>query len=112
MVEGQSRNTAENAVFTKRLLEPKSGDRWLLITSASHMPRSIGAFRAAGFDVEAYPVDWRTRGWSDASIPFYTLSDGLWRVDTAVHEWLGLLIYRLTGRTSELFPGPRSVVAR
>lgn len=112
LLEGLSRNTAENAVFTKRLVEPKPGERWLLVTTASHMPRSIGAFRAAGFDVEAYPVDWRTRGWADAGVPFYTLSDGLWRVDTAVHEWLGLLSYWLTGRTSELFPGPRSVVTR
>jgi len=112
LLEGLSRNTAENAVLTKRLLEPKPGERWLLVTTASHMPRSIGAFRAAGFDVEAYPVDWRTRGWVDAGVPFYTLSDGLWRVDTAVHEWLGLVVYWLTGRSSELFPGPRSVVAR
>lgn len=112
VMEGQSRNTAENAVFTKRLVEPKPGERWLLITSASHMPRSIGSFRAAGFEVEAYPVDWRTRGWVDAAVPFYTLSDGLWRIDTAVHEWLGLLSYWLTGRSSELFPGPRSVVTR
>lgn len=112
VLEGLSRNTAENAVLTRRLLEPKPGERWLLITTASHMPRSIGAFRAAGFDVEAYPVDWRTRGWVDAGVPFYTLSDGLWRVDTAVHEWIGLAVYWLTGRSSELFPGPRSVVTR
>lgn len=112
LIEGASRNTAENAIFTKRLVEPKPGERWLLVTSASHMPRSIGAFRAAGFDVEAYPVDWRTRGWSDAGLPFGTISEGLSRVDTATHEWIGLLVYRLTGRSSELFPGPRSVVTR
>lgn len=111
-LESESRNTAENAVFTKRLLVPKPDERWLLVTTASHMPRSIGSFRAAGFDVEAYPVDWRTRGWSDAAFPFDSLSDGLSRVDTAVHEWIGLVAYRLTGRSSELFPGQRSVVTR
>ncbi|MFZ5732830.1 MAG: YdcF family protein [Pseudomonadota bacterium] len=112
VIEGLSRNTAENAVFTWRLVQPKPGERWLLVTSASHMPRSIGAFRAAGFEVEAYPVDWRTGGWADAKLPFGMISEGLSRVDTAMHEWIGLLVYRLTGRSSELFPGPRSVVAR
>ena len=70
------------------------------------MPRSIAAFRAAGFAVEAYPVDWRTRGPIDALRPFASLSDGLRRTDTAVREWVGLLAYRLAGKTAELFPGP------
>lgn len=111
-LESESRNTAENAIFSNRLLAPKPGERWLIVTTASHMPRSIGAFRAVGFDVEAYPVDWRTRGWRDAKAPFNSLADGLWRVDTAVHEWIGLVVYWLTGRSNELFPAPRSVVTR
>ena len=56
----RSRNTAENAAFTKALVEPKPGERWLLVTSAQHMPRAIGCFRRAGFPVEAYPVDWHS----------------------------------------------------
>ena len=40
----------------------KSGERWLLVTSAFHMPRSVGLFRKAGFAVEPYPVDWRVGG--------------------------------------------------
>src|SRR5271169_265162 len=60
--EEQSRNTLENAVFSRLLADPKPGERWLLVTSAYHMPRAMGVFRAAGFPVEAYPVDWRTRG--------------------------------------------------
>ncbi len=58
--EEQSRNTIENAVFSRLIAQPKPGERWLLVTSAFHMPRAIAAFRAAGFPVEAYPVDWRT----------------------------------------------------
>ena len=104
--EEQSRNTVENAVFSRLIAQPKPGERWLLITSAYHMPRAIAAFRAAGFGVEAYPVDWRTRGWIDASRPFDSLSDGLRRTDEAVHEWIGLLAYRLTGKTNELFAAP------
>jgi uncharacterized SAM-binding protein YcdF (DUF218 family) len=104
--EEQSRNTIENAVYSRLLANPKPGQRWLLVTSASHMPRSMAAFRAAGFTVEAYPVDWRTRGPGDAIIPFSSLAGGLARTDTAVHEWIGLIAYRLGGKTAELFPAP------
>jgi uncharacterized SAM-binding protein YcdF (DUF218 family) len=106
IVEEQSRNTVENAVFSLLLAMPQPGERWLLVTSGYHMPRAMGVFRAAGFPVEAYPVDWRTRGPQDALRPFSTLSGGLERADTAAHEWIGLLVYWLTGRSAALFPGP------
>lgn len=104
--EEQSRNTIENAVFSRLIAQPKPGERWLLVTSAFHMPRAIAAFRAAGFPVEAYPVDWRTRGPVDTRRAFDVLSAGLALTDTAVHEWLGLFAYRLSGKTNELFPSP------
>lgn len=104
-LEDRSRNTWQNAAFTRELVEPMPGERWLLVTSAWHMPRAVGAFRAAGFDVVPFPVDYRTRGWSDAGRPFETISDGLRRVDLATREWIGLLAYRLTGRINSLFPG-------
>ena len=106
IAEDRSRNTIENAVFSRRLADPKPGQRWLLVTSAYHMPRSVAAFRAAGFPVEPYPVDWRTRGPIDALRPFSSLGEGLRRTDTAVREWVGLVAYRLAGKTTELFPGP------
>ena len=106
VAEEQSRNTVENAIFSLLLAMPRPGERWLLVTSAYHMPRAMGVFRQAGFPVEAYPVDWRTRGPRDALRPFPTLSDGLVRADTAVREWVGLLVYWLTGRSAALFPGP------
>lgn len=106
VLEGASRTTAENAVFTRKLILHKPGERWLLVTSSFHMPRSIGAFRAAGFPVEAYPVDWRTRGWIDATLPFDKLSAGLARTDVALHEWSGLIAYWLSGQSSALFPAP------
>ncbi len=104
--EEQSRNTIENAVFSRLIANPKPGERWLLVTSAYHMPRAMAAFRAAHFPIEAYPVDWRTRGPGDVVAPFASLSEGLRRTDTAVHEWVGLLAYRLTGKTRALFPAP------
>jgi uncharacterized SAM-binding protein YcdF (DUF218 family) len=110
VLENRARNTVENAVFTKALVQPKPAERWLLVTSAHHMPRSIGIFRKAGFPVEAHPVDFRTRGAADLTGPFGSLAAGLARTDAAMHEWAGLIVYWLTGRTSELFPGPRRVV--
>ena len=58
MMERNSRNTLENAEFSKTMVNPKPGERWLMVTSAFHMPRSVGLFRKAGFAVEPYPVDW------------------------------------------------------
>ena len=104
--EEQSRNTIENAVFSRLIAQPKPDEVWLLVTSAFHMPRAIAAFRAAGFPVEAYPVNWLTRGPFDATRPFGSLGAGLRRTDIAVHEWIGLLAYRLTGKTADVFPAP------
>jgi uncharacterized SAM-binding protein YcdF (DUF218 family) len=106
ILEDRSGNTLENAVFSKAIVEPKPGERWLLVTSAYHMPRAIGVFRKAGFPVEPYPVDWRTHRIEAGPPLFVTMRDGLWRTDTAVHEWVGLAVYWLTGRSSELFPAP------
>jgi uncharacterized SAM-binding protein YcdF (DUF218 family) len=105
VLEERSRTTAENAVYAKETAAPKSGETWLLVTSAYHMPRAIGAFRRAGFAVEPYPVDYRAPGRLKAS-SIDDAASGLHRTDIAAHEWLGLLAYWLTGRSSALFPGP------
>jgi uncharacterized SAM-binding protein YcdF (DUF218 family) len=106
MMERRSRNTQENAEFSKILVAPKPGERWLLVTSAYHMPRSVGIFRKAGFAVEPYPVDWRVGGrWDLLKFSTY-FNDGLGRVDIAVREWIGLVAYWMTDKTSSLFPRP------
>ncbi len=106
IMERQSRNTQENAEFSKALVAPKAGERWLLVTSAFHMPRSVGLFRKAGFDVEPYPVDWRVGGRDDLFTFTSIAVDGLARTDLAVREWMGLLAYRATGKINELLPAP------
>jgi uncharacterized SAM-binding protein YcdF (DUF218 family) len=106
VLEGRSRNTVENALFTAELVTPRPGERWVLVTSASHMPRAIGLYRKAGFEVTALAVDYRTRGPEDLFRPFERIPAGLMRMDLAVTEWLGLLAYRIMGRIDELFPGP------
>ncbi|MGF1651261.1 MAG: YdcF family protein [Hyphomicrobiaceae bacterium] len=117
--EGQSRNTFENAVETRALIETlalverrETGSgasvpgRWLLITTSWHMPRSVGTFRKAGFEVVAWPVDFRTAGEADASRLGNGIHEGLERVDLAAKEWIGLLAYWLTGRSESVFPSP------
>lgn len=105
IAESRSRNTAENAAFSKELVQPKPGERWLLVTTAWHMPRAVGCFRQVGFDVEAYPVGWQTRRHFRFAV-MDRVGNGLERLDAGVHEWAGLLTYWLSGRTSELLPGP------
>lgn len=104
-----SRTTGENAEETMKLirtLSPAGRQRFLLVTSAYHMPRSVGVFRKAGLDVVAWPVDYRSRGSQDLWRFFDKPSEGLRRVDIVVREWLGLFTYWLGGSTSELYPGP------
>jgi uncharacterized SAM-binding protein YcdF (DUF218 family) len=104
--EDRSRNTYENALFTRDLVKPKPGERWLLVTSAMHMPRSVGIFRKLGFAVVPYPVDFRTDGaWTHMGAS-RKAPLSLDVVDSAAHEWVGLLAYWLTGKTDALFPGP------
>lgn len=106
ILENLSRNTRENAAFSAQLVQPKPGERWLLLTSAWHMPRAVGCFRKAGFEVVAYPVDYRTRGWIDATRTNSFASDGLLALDLATKEWVGLAAYKLAGYSKSWFPAP------
>lgn len=106
IIERKSRNTLENAEFSKALANPKPGERWLLVTSAFHMPRAAGLFRKAGFPVEPYPVDWRAGDESSLASFMALATDGLLKTDIAVREWIGLIAYRVTGKTDDLLPGP------
>jgi uncharacterized SAM-binding protein YcdF (DUF218 family) len=106
IVESKSRNTAENAAFAKQLAMPQPGERWLLVTSAIHMPRAVGAFRKVGFAVDAYPVAYQTASPQDLWALSASLMGSIGMVDRAVHEWTGLLVYWITGRISEPFPRP------
>ncbi|SDF21019.1 Uncharacterized SAM-binding protein YcdF, DUF218 family [Bosea robiniae] len=105
-IEPRSHNTWENARETRNLVRPSPGERWLLVTSAWHMPRAMGSFEQVGFRVIPYPVDFQTNGTRDLEQPFTVVGQGLERLDLAAREWLGLIGYRLSGRTGALFPGP------
>lgn len=103
ILENQSRNTFENAAFSKALAKPAPGEVWVLVTSASHMPRSVGVFCKAGWPVVPYPVDHQTlRG---GLLRMDTvLIENIQRLSTGIKEWVGLAVYYMTGRTSALYP--------
>jgi len=104
-IEPRPRTTSEDAVYAAASLKPKPSERWMLVTSALHMARAVGCFRVAGFQVEPYPIEFRT----DQTHPFTAFAPGLEaleKLDTAGKEWIGLIAYRLMGKTDALFPGP------
>ncbi len=107
-LESTSRNTWENATHSLATFQPTADQTWLVVTSALHMPRAMGCFRAAGWPARLvpWPVDYvtSTRG---ARWPTWDMVDGSRRTERAVREWLGLLAYRLMGRTDALWPGPK-----
>jgi uncharacterized SAM-binding protein YcdF (DUF218 family) len=106
IIEDQSRNTAENAEFSKRLVNRKPGETWLLVTSGFHMPRSVGLFRKVGFPVIPWPADYRTSGVEGVGLFTDNPTDSLENTTMALREWIGLLAYWLTGRIDRLFPAP------
>jgi uncharacterized SAM-binding protein YcdF (DUF218 family) len=105
-MEMRSRNTFENALYSKELIKPDSNARWLLVTAALHMPRAIGCFRRVGFKVEGYPIQYTTGNRSRLQIAFVLGAHALDRLDAAMKEWIGLVVYRLTDKTNQLFPAP------
>jgi uncharacterized SAM-binding protein YcdF (DUF218 family) len=99
-----AKDTKENALRTKDLLNPQPQDQWVLVASAYHMPRSVGLFRKAGFNVIPYPVDYHTPGQYE---PWFflglTLNLDAWQVSS--REWLGMVINSLMGRSDQVYAG-------
>ena len=102
-----ARNTYENAALLYDLAEPEPGQTWLLVTSASHMTRSVASFRKAGWDVIAFPVDYQTQRAADWRIGF-SLSGHLRSLDTALREYVGLIAYWALGRIDDPWPAPEA----
>ena len=110
LLDNEARNTEENALFSKRLADPQEGETWLLVTSAFHMPRSVGLFRKAGFPVVPWPSDYRTSGAERVGLAEDNIFDSTQNAALAIREWIGLGVYWLTGRTDTLLPGPDATV--
>lgn len=102
-IENKARNTAENASYSRKLVNPQADETWLMITTAYHMPRAMGVFCQQDWNVIPYPVDHQTLP-SELYRPGFGLTGHLYNLVLASHEWLGLLAYYLTGKTQQLFP--------
>ena len=102
----QSRDTCDHPLKVQALVQPQVGETWVVVTSAMHMPRTIACFRAAGWgDVIPYPTDFKVvlGDWDAGTLQ---VADNLALLDTALHEWIGLAFYRLSGRTQRFLPAP------
>jgi len=104
VLEGQARNTDENVLLLKQMVQPQDGQNWVVVTSAYHMPRAMGLFAKAGWKVVPWPVDYR--GLPPMLLPRTDLVEQVDVLNVAVHEWIGLVAYWTTGRIDTLFPGP------
>jgi uncharacterized SAM-binding protein YcdF (DUF218 family) len=106
ILEGTSRTTFENVENIRKLVTPGPDETWLLVTSAFHMPRSMGLFRKAAIPVEPWPVDYRTSGREGIGLMRDNPLDSLATTTLAIREWCGLIAYKFVGRIDSVFPGP------
>jgi uncharacterized SAM-binding protein YcdF (DUF218 family) len=100
LLERQSRNTWENAVDSRQVLEAHGLRRVLLVTSAVHMPRALAIFRSLGVDAIPAPTDFSGgRPPSPGELMAWLPSaDSLRATSIALKEYLGILVYRASGR--------------
>jgi uncharacterized SAM-binding protein YcdF (DUF218 family) len=102
--EDKSTSTVENALLSYQMVQPKPGDKWLLVTSANHIPRAVGNFRRAGWQVVPYPVDYKS---SPELLAYsFTIQENLQAWSLAVREWASLIRDYLMGRAPVFFPKP------
>lgn len=100
VVEAKALNTRDNAVEAGRLMKERGFSTALVVTSAFHMRRAMGCFRAAGVEADALPVDYRVR--EPALDPHLApRSEYLSQSARAVREYLGRLVYRVAGYSKE-----------
>jgi uncharacterized SAM-binding protein YcdF (DUF218 family) len=108
VTEDRSLNMAQSAQFTANLLHPDPSSRWLLLTYGHLMPRAVGAFRKAGFELFPFPVHLRNpSGWDVMWNSDRSFAENLGKLDISAHEWLGLVYYKLKGYSAAWFPSPR-----
>lgn len=103
-LETASRDSCDHPRNVRALMQPQPGEHWVVLTSAMHMPRVMACFEAAGWgDIIAYPTDFKVvlGPWGAGT---FQVADNLALLDMALHEWVGLAYYRLSGRTRQLLP--------
>ncbi|HKQ09929.1 MAG TPA: YdcF family protein [Rhizomicrobium sp.] len=97
-LEARSRNTYENILFSKEIVKPKPGEVWLLATAAMHMPRAMAIARKLDWPMTPWPSDYLTA--PSGGVNPLSVTGNLGYIDYVVHEWIGLLVYRLSGKAA------------
>jgi len=97
-LEARSRNTYENILFSKEIMKPKPGEVWLLVTAAMHMPRAMAIARKLDWPMTPWPSDYLTAPSGGGDL--LSVTGNLSYIDYVVHEWVGLLAYKLSGKAA------------
>lgn len=100
IVEGESKNTYENAVFTKKILDSLHLDgNFLLVTSGYHMPRSVAIFKKAGYKNITPYITNRASGLRRYTFDhlFIPNPGALFAIELLIHEWVGYVTYKIKG---------------
>lgn len=95
--EGRSRTTYENMTYSRALIHPQPVDKWLLVTSAHHLPRAMAVFKSGGWNVIPYPAGYQTMGEYVYS-PSLDFSGNVYKFQIALKEIIGIIAYTHTGR--------------
>lgn len=107
LYEEKSRNTYENALYSKELVNPKTGESWVVTTSAFHMPRTMGIFTKLGWPVIPYACDPKTDGTYDLARRIPGVNGYYSMMNTALKEFIGATVYYLTGKSAFILPPGR-----
>jgi uncharacterized SAM-binding protein YcdF (DUF218 family) len=97
-LEARSRNTYENILFSKQMVKPRAGEIWLLATSAAHMPRAMAIAKKQHWPMLPWPTDYMTM--PDTESGWFNIGENMNFTDYVVHEWIGMLAYRATGKAA------------
>jgi uncharacterized SAM-binding protein YcdF (DUF218 family) len=99
IVENKSRNTWENAMFSKQIVDSlQKNASCLLVTSAFHMPRSKACYDKAGLPTTIYPTDYyRQKHDNLVKLLLEPSSSKLFAWEALIHEWIGVITYKIKG---------------
>ncbi len=101
--EDRSRSTYENALYSKELANPQSGENWVMVTSAFHVPRAMGVFEQQGWAVIPYPCDPKTEGAVNLKALIPNATANYYLLNLALKELIGGIAYYLTGKSASVF---------
>ena len=97
-LEGSSRNTRENALYSRNIINSINCEQPLLVTSAAHMPRALAAFNSVGLRVTPVSTDVRVADTGfPALVEFMPSAQALAMTSDAIREWIGQWVYSMKG---------------